>query len=594
MSDGRFALFDCDGGHAILLSQYRRTVSFDGDAARGPDLASLFAVLEAAADQGEWIALAADYALGECFEPSVPLSQTCRPMLRAWVFGQARRLDPGALEAFISERLAEIPEHDRVAGVAHLSAALDAAAHAAKVEQIRRWIAAGDCYQINLTFPLAFRLYGHPWALYARLRARQTVRHGAYIVTPEETLLSFSPELFFERVGSRVVTRPMKGTAERGISPGEDAALRASLLASEKERAENIMIVDLLRNDLGKLAQPGKVQVESLCDVEAYPTLWQLVSTVSADLPGVKLFDLFRALFPCGSITGAPKIRAMQRIAQLEVAPRGLYTGALGWLSPGGDCRFNVAIRTLEVAPDGQGTLGVGSGIVIDSSPASEYAECLLKSRFLTRFDPGFGLIETLCLERGVLQRLELHLERLQASAQVLGFACDIAAISAGLAEQASMHSTGPRRIRLTLAHDGRFQISQAVLEDCALPALAVLAEERVDPGNYLLGHKTSARRMYDRALARLAGCPDFFDAVFLNTRGEVCEGARSNVFIERDGVWLTPPTSSGLLPGVMRRQLLESGRAIEAVLFKEDLLGAPAIYLTNSLRGVIPVRLQA
>ena len=156
------------------------------------------------------------------------------------------------------------------------------------------------------------------------------------------------------------------------------------------------------------------------------------------------------------------------------------------------------------------------------------------------------------------------------------------------------MHSTGPRRIRLTLAHDGRFQISQAVLEDCALPALAVLAEERVDPGNYLLGHKTSARRMYDRALARLAGCPDFFDAVFLNTRGEVCEGARSNVFIERDGVWLTPPTSSGLLPGVMRRQLLESGRAIEAVLFKEDLLGAPAIYLTNSLRGVIPVRLQA
>jgi para-aminobenzoate synthetase/4-amino-4-deoxychorismate lyase len=400
--------------------------------------------------------------------------------------------------------------------------------------------------------------------------------------------------LFFERSGERVLTRPMKGTAPRGATPEDDEAQRMALLASEKERAENIMIVDLLRNDLGRLAAPGKVRVESLCEAEAYPTLWQVVSSVSADLPDARLHDLFRALFPCGSITGAPKIRAMQRIADLEITPRGLYSGALGWVAPGGDCRFNVAIRTLEVAPDGRASLGVGSGIVIDSDPGCEYAECLLKSRFLTGFDPGFELIETMRLEFGTYPLLTLHLQRLAASARALGFACNVPALAAALAEHSSVCAAGIHRVRLTLAHDGQYRIDLAEMTDDGAPCHVVLADERLDADDYLLRHKTSARSLYDRALARLAAHPDVFDAIFLNTRGEVCEGARSNVFIERGGVLLTPPLSCGLLPGVMRRHLLESGRALECVLTLDDLLNAPAIHMANALRGLIPVSLRA
>lgn len=493
----------------------------------------------------------------------------------------------------LASRVAGLAESDRLAGVAELAAGLDGEQHRRCVEQIRRWIADGDCYQINLTFPLAGRLYGHPLALYSRLRQRQPVRYGAYLSVAEKTVLSFSPELFFERRGDRVLARPMKGTAPRGATPAEDEANRLALLASDKERAENIMIVDLLRNDLGRLAAPGKVRVDSLCDAEAYPSLWQVVSTVSAELPGVTLFDLFRALFPCGSITGAPKIRAMQRIDELEAAPRGLYTGSLGWLAPGGDCRFNVAIRTLEVQPDRRVRLGVGSGIVIDAVADAEYAECLLKASFLTGFDPGFELIETLRLEHGNYPLLALHLQRLQSSARDLGFACDLPEITAALTARASFGGAGLNRVRLTLAHNGQYAVSLAPLIDEPGPWSVVLADERLDDKDYLLRHKTSARSRYQRALAALARDPGVFDAIFLNTRGEVCEGARSNVFIECDGVLLTPALDCGLLPGVMRRHLLETGRAVEAVLSVDDLRGASTIYLANALRGLVPVTLR-
>ena len=570
-----------------MLFEYRRTIRLDG----AGDLASVFSAFADASAQGEWVALAADYELGSCFESAVP--QYAAPGLCGWVFAQARYLDAQGVAAFLDARVNSLADHDRVVGVAELAAGLDADQHRRCVEQIRRWIADGDCYQINLTFPLDGRLYGHPLALYSRLRERQPVRYGAYLSVAEKTVLSFSPELFFERRGDRVLARPMKGTAPRGATSAEDEANRLALLASDKERAENIMIVDLLRNDLGRLAAPGKVRVDSLCDAEAYPSLWQVVSTVSAELPGVTLFDLFRALFPCGSITGAPKIRAMQRINELEVAPRGLYTGALGWLAPGGDCRFNVAIRTLEVQPDRRVRLGVGSGIVIDAVAESEYAECLLKASFLTGFDPGFELIETLRLEHGNYPLLVLHLQRLQSSARALGFACDLPEITAALTERASFGAAGLSRVRLTLAHDGQYAISLAPLVDERGPWSVVLAAERLDADDYLLRHKTSARSRYQRALAALAEDPGVFDTIFLNTRGEVCEGARSNVFVARDGVLLTPPLDCGLLPGVMRRQLLESGQAVEAVLSVDDLRGASAIYLANALRGLIPVSLR-
>ncbi len=597
--DDRFALLDSDDGSAILLTAYRRAIHFDGNAAHTEDitgdLAAVFEAFEATAAQGEWIVLAADYALGGCFESAAAQANIPCPRLRGWVFGQSQQLDAQGVKDFLGRCLAGISEHERVAGVAECIPSLDAERYAGNVEQIKRWIVSGDCYQINFTFSLGFRLYGHPLALYAGLRERQPVRYGAYLAMPDETLLSFSPELFFERRGGRVVTRPMKGTAPRGVAPVDDEVQRAALLASEKERAENIMIVDLLRNDLGRLAAPGRVRVDSLCVAEAYPTLWQVVSTVSADLPDASLFELFRALFPCGSITGAPKVRAMQIIAELEDTPRGLYTGALGWLAPGGDCRFNVAIRTLELAPDAKASLGVGSGIVIDAKAGSEYAECLLKSSFLTGFDPGFELIETIRMAQGECLLLVMHLERLEASALALGFSCDVPAISSALMATLSEGSAGIFRVRLTLAHDGRYQITRVPMTDETFhiePWRVVLADELLDADDYLLRHKTSARCRYDRVLADLAETPGIFDAIFFNTRGEVCEGARSNVFVERGGVLLTPPVACGLLPGVMRRHLLESGQAAECVLTRDDLLNAPAVYMANALRGLIPVKL--
>jgi para-aminobenzoate synthetase/4-amino-4-deoxychorismate lyase len=592
LADRPFALFDGDDGGGLLLSDYRRTIQFEGNNGNIASLESVFEAIEEASAQGEWLVLAADYALGACFEPAILQIDSSRPLLRGWVFGQGQRLDAQALAAFLEARLALVSGHDRVAGVAEVRPALDAVSYASKVEQIQRWITEGDCYQINLTFPLEFRLFGHPLALYARLRERQPVRYGAFISILDETLLSFSPELFFERVGDRVVTRPMKGTAARGSVPENDEARRSALLASAKERAENIMIVDLLRNDLGRLARPGKVRVEALCVAEAYPTLWQVVSTISADLPDVRLFDLFRALFPCGSITGAPKIRAMQCISELERLPRGLYTGALGWLAPGGDCRFNVAIRTLELARVGRARLGVGSGIVIDADPVKEYAECLLKASFLTGFDPGFELIETMRMENGEYPLLALHMERLEASARSLGFACDMPALSASLTAQSSACASGIFCVRLSVSHDGKYRITASKMNDNERIWKVVLADEALDENDYLLRHKTTARSRYNEALDRLAEMPEVFDAIFFNSRGEVCEGARSNVFVEHEGKLLTPLLSCGLLPGVMRRHLLQSGRAVESVLRKDDLLNAPAIHMANALRGLIPVKL--
>ena len=510
-SDERFALFDADDGGAIVLSGYRRTISLEG---MGGDLAAVFSAFAAASARGEWLALAADYELGASFEPVLAKAASSGvPGLYGWVFAQAQRLDAQGVRAFLEARLALLNEHQRVAGVAELRAALDAQEHGARVARIQRAIVDGECYQINLTFPLDGLAYGHPLALYARLRERQPVRYGAYLATPERTILSFSPELFFARQGRRVLARPMKGTAPRGVTAEEDAARRMALQASDKERAENIMIVDLLRNDLGRLAAPGAVRVDALCEAEAYPTLWQLVSTICAELPGVTLFDLFRALFPCGSITGAPKIRAMQIIKALEPGPRGLYTGALGWLAPQGDCRFNVAIRTLVVRPDGRARLGVGGGIVIDSVAEREYAECLLKASFLTGFDPGFLLIETLRLEDGGFPLLPLHLERLQVSARALGFACDCPAIAAALAEQAASCASGLYRVRLTLAHDGAWHVAVAPYSDAGGPWSVVLAGERLDASDYLLRHKTSARGLYQRALAEPLRCSTRFSS---------------------------------------------------------------------------------
>lgn len=497
-------------------------------------------------------------------------------LARFWRFSRRESLSRLAADNWIAERAG-------AAGVGGVRPAIDEEIYNATVARIKSLIFAGDCYQVNFTFPLDFEWFGSPLALYGRLREQQPVRYGGFVGDGRQGLVSLSPELFVERLGNRLVTRPMKGTASRSV-PAEQ------LHESAKDRAENLMIVDLLRNDLGRVADNGSVVVNRLFEIEEYPTVWQMVSEISAQVEGRSFGDILRALFPCGSITGAPKVRAMQIVGELEAAPRGVYTGALGWLAPDGDFRLNVAIRTLELMAGGRGKLGVGSGIVADSDAAAEWAECQLKSGFLRASDPGILLIETLRRECGAYPRLAGHLERLRRSAAWLGFVFDEQQVMAALGAQPA---DGIWRIRLTLARDGQLEIGSFPLGDePAGPRQALLAADTIDSSYPLRRHKTTDRAVYDAALATLAADTQLFDVIFLNERGEVVEGARSNVFVERDGILLTPPLASGALPGVLRAELLASGRAREAVLRPEDLVAG--FWLGNALRGLVRVSLRA
>ena len=540
------------------------------------------AVLGAVASGELWCVAALEFELGYLLEPATaPAGWSAnpeRPLARFWRFRRRIAMDAVAAAAWLAAQVDEQP-----AGVGGIASAIDEKRHAVAVDRIRDYISAGDCYQANFTFPLTFEWFGQPLALYARLRERQPVRYGGFLGNADSGIVSLSPELFLEKEGERLVTRPMKGTLARDQPAGR---LRESL----KDRAENLMIVDLLRNDLGRVAANGSVKVEALFAIEEYPSLWQMVSEISARVAGVGLAAILRALFPCGSITGAPKIRATQILAALESEPRGLYTGAFGWIAPDGDLRLNVAIRSLELAPDRTGRLGIGSGIVADSEAAAEWRECQLKASFLRDCDPGLKLIETLRGEAGGYQRLNGHLERLRRSAAWFGFALDEAAV---LRRLESLPASGTWRVRLTLAKTGEIEVQAFPLADePAGPRLVRLAAEAIDSADPLRRHKTTARQLYDDALRGLGADSSVFDMVFLNERGEVAEGARSNVFVERDGQLLTPPLASGALPGVLRGELLAAGRAREAVLWPENL--QQGFWLGNALRGLIGVRVES
>lgn len=476
-----------------------------------------------------------------------------------------------------------------------LTFGLDEAGHAAAVQHVLDYLHAGDAYQVNLTFPIRFRYHGDPLALYGALRASQPVAHGGMVATGEATILSVSPELFIETAGGRAVTRPMKGTAARGVDAQADAAARVALLADPKQRAENLMIVDLLRNDLSRISEQGSVTVPTLFSVETYPGFHALTSTVTSTLrPGLSLLERLQALFPCGSVTGTPKLRAMEIIRELEAAPREVYTGSIGMIAPSGDFGFNVAIRTATLLPDGAGVYGVGGGIVVDSRPAEEYAECRLKARVLTDLAEDYGLIETLRWSGGYV-RLPLHLERLTASAAALGFRFDREQALRQFGEaEASFPAGEDRRVRCELRHDGTLQITTAPMPPAADRARRIaVAGERVDAGDPFLRHKTTRRAVYDRAFAEATsqGCDD---ALLLNRQGFVTETSRSTIFVERSGLLLTPPLEHGLLPGVLRRELIETGTAREAPLRLEDLVQAECWFVGSSLRGLQIAQLAA
>lgn len=462
----------------------------------------------------------------------------------------------------------------------------------AMIARVLALIAAGDIYQANLTFRARAPFVGDPLALYAAVRARAGAGWGAVVATADETLLSFSPELFFDLSQGRITCRPMKGTARRDPDPARDVAAAAALATDEKQRAENLMIVDLMRNDLSRVACPGSVKVPELFAVEHYPTVHQMTSTVTATLdPARDAIDVLAALFPCGSITGAPKVRAMQVIADVEHdVPRGPYTGAIGRIDAPDDAQFNVAIRTLLVdaaaAKEGAGyaTIGLGGGIVADSRAAAEWDEALAKGAFLTHDAPQFDLIETMAFdpEAGVT-RVEAHLARMKASAEALGFAFDRHDARNEL-QAATFRLRDPAKVRLLTARSGSIAIEVAPPPAApGYPLSASLAPLPVAREDFRLRHKTSDRAFYDAARAK-AGTDE---VVFVDTEGFLTEGSFTNVFVERDGILITPPSARGLLPGVLRAELIAQSRAIEGDLVPGDL--ANGFFLGNALRGLIP-----
>jgi para-aminobenzoate synthetase / 4-amino-4-deoxychorismate lyase len=463
---------------------------------------------------------------------------------------------------------------------------VEQADYEAGVGAVKAHIEAGDIYQANLSFAAELRTAGHPAAIYARLRARARAGHGALLFTGEHWLLSLSPELFFTLEKDRFTARPMKGTAARLPDPAADRAEAAALREDPKQRAENLMIVDLLRNDLSRVSRPGSVTVPALFEVETYPTVHQLTSTVTSELaPGLGPVDALQALFPCGSITGAPKIRAMEIIAGLERRVRGAYTGSIGRIDPNGDAAFNVAIRTLTLRDGGdRAALGLGAGIVADSRPADEWRECLAKGAFVSS-PPRFDLIETMRFEpvSGIAE-LERHLERMKASADALGFRFDRHDARNEL-QAATFRLRDARKVRLRLSPTGRFSVEIRWLPDeQAEPVTAAVAPLPVEPHDFRLRHKTSDRRFYDEARRR-SGC---FELLFRDRAGRFTEGSFTHLFVERDGRLVTPPLARGLLPGVLRARLLESGEAVEG-----DITELPPDFLIgNQLRGLMRARL--
>ncbi|MCB1549281.1 MAG: aminodeoxychorismate synthase component I, partial [Hyphomicrobiaceae bacterium] len=530
------------------------------------------------------------YELGYALEPRLaPLMPASRrlPLLWLGLFRSVRHLAPAETEAWLAER-----DAGGACALRDVRLDVDEAGYLDRFDVVKEKIAAGDIYQLNLTLKARFQLDGSPVALYRELRRKQRVAHGALISTSDVTLVSLSPELFVKVSDRTIETRPMKGTAPRAGTPDADAEARAVLRRDPKQRAENLMIVDLMRNDIGRIAEVGSVHVSELFTVETYRTLHQMTSNVRARLSaGVGPSQLIEALFPAGSITGTPKIRAMELIRELEPGPREVYTGSIGAFMADGSVALNVAIRTAVIHGDGAGEMGIGSGLVADSVGLQEFAECKLKMRFLVDPAAPFQLIETLLYDgRAGYWLLQRHLDRLAASAAYFDFPCDLDDVRARLTQAVATALEARLRVRLLLHEDGTVTVTTAPQPAPAGEAVMryVVSPTPVSSADPFLFHKTTRRQLYDSEHAIYAASHGADEVVYLNERGELAEGSRTNIFVMRDGVLLTPPLSAGLLPGTLRSELLASGTAVEATLTPDMLATAAAVYLGNSVRGLV------
>lgn len=588
---GVFARFDDlgEGGRSFVL-----TDPVEWFVATEPArVAEVLAAAEDAARRGRWVAGFVSYEAAAGLDSTLPVAArpTDHPLSGlplVWFAAFARRQD---VTCHAIDRTLNAPEPPATAA---WRLDQDERHHRDAVERIRLRIAAGDFYQVNLTARLSGTVRD-AFAQYARLAVAQRGRFNAFMSTGEHAVASASPELFFTRDDRLVTTRPMKGTASRGRWPGEDEQHVRALRTSAKERAENIMIVDLLRNDLGRIAETGTVAVRSLLEPERYPTVWQLTSTVTAlAREGTDLVDLFRALFPSGSVTGAPKVAAMRAIVDLEDSPRGVYCGAVGYLAPHPvrpPLRFSVAIRTLTTAiGSGYAEYGAGGGITWSSDPAAEWAELLTKTVVLRRPPRAPArLLESMRFEPpGRVANMDRHLARLVASARHFGFPEDVHALRAAV-WRAVTGRADTCRVRLWLDSTGAVAAEAEPLT--ATPDLTELAiaDRTVCSEDVLLFHKHDDRRRYDEPRRSR---PDVDDVLLVNERGHVTESTCANLAVLIRGRWWTPPLDSGLLPGIERARLLETGELAERVLTPDDVASADAVALVSSLRGWRPARL--
>jgi len=553
-------------------------------AATVDEVRPVVAAAEQAAADGAWVAGFVGYEAAPAFDPALTVRCTdSSPAGRtplAWfgVFGGKRPLPPP--EASGSHRLGR------------WEATVDSAAYRDAVGSIRDRIALGDTYQVNYSFRLRSKLEGEALSLYLDLAYAQRGAYSAYFDTGDIVVASASPELFFALDDGALTTRPMKGTAPRGRWVAEDLERAEALRRSEKERAENLMIVDLLRNDMGRVSQFGTVQTDSLFDTERYETVWQMTSTItSRTRPGTGILEVFEALFPCGSVTGAPKASTMAIIAGLETSPRGVYCGGVGIIAPGGRrARFSVGIRTLVVdRRSGDAEYGVGGGITWDSIPEGEHDEALLKAAVLSTRRPGFDLLETLCWDGVRYRELDRHLERMAGSAQYFRFGFDREMVTSALEAAGRKAGATPSRVRLTVTETGEPSVVVKSLSLSADVVRLAVDDDPVDSTDPMLFHKTDARDRYDSRRARHPGADD---VVLVNERGEVTETSIANLVARIGGRWYTPPLESGLLPGVERDRLLAEGTIEERVLTPSDLREAAELAVINSVRSWRPARL--
>jgi para-aminobenzoate synthetase / 4-amino-4-deoxychorismate lyase len=553
-------------------------------AAQPEQVPALLAAVEAETAAGRWVAAFVAYEGGLAFDLPTHAPSDLTPL--AWMAAY----EPRQVLRLAPDDLPQLPPPE---GLAETQVALNVTPeqYGQAMDRIHDYIAAGDTYQVNYTCHARFRLLCDPLAYFLTMVRSHPVPYAAYLNLGDRQVLSLSPELFLQRRDNVVSSRPMKGTRRRGRTLAEDAALAADLTTSLKDRAENLMILDMVRNDLGRVGMIGSVRVPRMFTPEKYRSVWQMTSTVEVDLaPPTSLPELFAATFPGASITGAPKLRTMQIIGELEPEPRGLYCGALGLFSPGGDFTCNLPIRTL-IHRQGDFDLGIGAGILWDSQTGAEYEETLLKSRFAFRATPRLRLLETLLLQAdGQYLWLEEHLARLAGSAEYFDFGCEVDDLRALLQDHAAQAEELPQVVRLELD-----ELSRASLTPRAMPAppsrpvRVLLAEARTDATSPFQYHKTTQRALYDRE-RQAAVAEGFFEVIFANQEGEPTEGAISNLFVRTSEGWQTPPVTTGLLPGIWREHFLRETEAEETPLTVADLGIAQAVIIGNSVRGAVEV----